>query len=200
MVFLATRYWLSKISDHVLQNTIAHGRRLAVNISDKLDEKINLYGKKTPPQIRINRIFAFRLYRMLGSFYIQNPNTVFVAITPSRVILPKDNKSKFATSRETYSVDLLPRCEESSQLWICYVPKNLANFISIQFIVIPLLGLTWIIHCCLFCRNGLIPNSGFIPNSDLVQITNYRSKWLLEWEFSKKIRLLKLEVRQFVQC
>ena len=124
MVWLATRYRWSKRSDHVLQSTIAHGRRPAVNISDKLDNKINLYGKKTPPQIRISRAFAIRLYRMLGSFYRPNPNPVFITITPSRVTSPKDNQSKISTSQETYPVNLLPHREESSQL--CVQPINIS--------------------------------------------------------------------------
>ena len=86
MVWLVTRYWWSKRSDHVLQNTIAH-------------DKINLYGKKNPPQIRINRVFVIRIYRKMGSFYRPNPNTVLITITPSRFT---------STSRGIYSIFFQP--------------------------------------------------------------------------------------------
>ena len=40
---------------------------------------------------------------------------------------------------------------------------------------------------------------GFWTTLDSVRIGTNQSKWLVQWEFSKRIRLLKLEVRSFVR-
>ena len=72
-------------------NTKARGPKPAVNISDKLNDESNLYGKKTPPQIRINRVLAISLYGKLGNFYRPSPSTVFISIMPSKVTSPMDN-------------------------------------------------------------------------------------------------------------
>ena len=84
---------------------------------------------------------------------------------------------------------------------------------------VPLLGLTRNILCCLFCRNGLIPNSDFgqlfilskfrndlIPSIivfwttlDSVRIRPNQSECVIQWVVSKRIKILKLEVWQFAR-
>ena len=131
MVWLATRYWRSKRSDHVLHNTIARSPKPAVNISDNLNDKIFLYGKKSTPRIRINRVLAIRIYRNLSSFYRPNPITLFILITPSKVTSSNNNYSKISMSRETYPVDLLPHREEPSQLCFQSIYISISNCLHI---------------------------------------------------------------------
>ena len=171
---MATRYWWSKISDHVLHNSIACRPRPAVNFSNELNKEIALNGKKTPPRIRINRVLEIHIYRKKGSFYIPNPCKVLHTIL-----------SLAFTSTKWKPI----------QLSYCHVERNLANFVIltkftydffimhifvayngemvkywnvkwwngrfIQLIVLPLWAWHKNIHSYLFCRNGLIPKSGF---------------------------------------
>ena len=57
-------------------NTKSHGPKLAVNISEKLNNKINLYGKNLLLNI-INRGLAIRPYRKKVRFFRDDSCTVF---------------------------------------------------------------------------------------------------------------------------
>ena len=114
-------------------------------------------GYKPPPQQYQQRFINFH-YRKQGSFYSVNSRTVIKTITPSQVTPQKDNWTIF-----------LSRHEEPIQLNFFPFSQNLANFIPIQLIVLPLLGLILNIHFCpffLFCRTGQFCRTGLIPNSD----------------------------------
>ena len=69
-------------------NTKSHGPKLAVNISEKLNNKINQYGKNLLLNI-INRGLAIRHYKKKGRFYRADSCTVFNSIHSSTVTSTK---------------------------------------------------------------------------------------------------------------
>ena len=80
LVWLATRYCWSNISDQLLMNSIARGLRPAAKFFRWAQHRNNLNGKKPPPHIRITRGLAICLYSKEGSFYRPDNCTFFYLI------------------------------------------------------------------------------------------------------------------------
>ena len=159
----------SNSSDNVLINIKAHGLKPVVNISDKLDDKINLYGKKNPPHIRINRVFVICIYMMLDSFIYRIQILSSLQSHLQELLHQNTTSQKFATSRETYPVDLLPRREESSQL--CF------NQIIIQFPIVCTPSGTDMKYSLLSVMSKWADSQfKFLEISDSIQFVNYQSK------------------------
>ena len=107
----------------------------AYKIFRQSQQSNNLYGKKPPPDIRINRGFTVCLYRNKDIFYRQNICTVLNLIAPSTVTAKKWQLVKIchvsrnlsscftATSRGTYPILLFqPNHHMNFLLCICLLP------------------------------------------------------------------------------
>ena len=143
----------------------------------------------------INRGLSISHYRKQGVFYSANSHTATSPLLSSDV-----------TTTKRQLVKKIQRLEKPIQLIFCHVTRNLANFVFNQLIFQFWIVLHpfWAWHeIFTFVLNRFLDlfrfNSDWIWNCPksglLVQFMNYQSKWLIQWEFSKKISLLKLEVR-----
>ena len=88
-------------------------------------QRNTLYGKRPPPQIRINRGLEIIFHRNKGSFYRPNPSTVFISITPST-----DTSTKLTTSQN------LQHLKKPIQLIYGHVTRNPANCVLNQIILL----------------------------------------------------------------
>ena len=161
-------------------NSTARGWRPFVNISDKLDVTSTYVGYKPPPQQYQQRGLLIRHYRKKGRFIVQILTLSPVWSIHQLLLQQKENKSKFATSRETFPVDFLPRHDESSQF--CFQPIYIPILNCLYpfwawheiFSVVSFSEMGWfpirILDNFRFSPNSILDNFRFSPNSIFGQL------------------------------
>ena len=141
----------------------------------------NLQRLEKPIQLNFCHVTRNLLYRIFNQFIFQFLNCLYPFWAWHEIYSILSILSRWADSQFVFSNlwsispngrnGLIP----NSEFWTLYFQSEF-GFISPNG------------------RNEMIPNSEFWTTLFSVQFMSYQSKWLIQWDCSKKIRLLKLEV------